>query len=276
MLQIISVQDIQSIVRKNGLKLKIVTEDVTYIFDKLQEEGIVYYVTPKYIDSSQWEGLDCRSWNAVLLHEGRNFIITRCTLQAIDKWLKDEQNCNICFDPKSETGSCGICGLKYCAACCIQLTHPNYKYNPNQLSSINYEKPILRFMPCPQCKQLANLDILRIYYKAMDDLDKLTKDQRALVLHLASHDYAFQHKFNYFKQSEKEHAAKQHKKSKQFLKGNIVKISGLEAKIDWNGKFGAIIGEFIKEKQRWPVRVNFGDKPCALLKSKNLTLKKST
>lgn len=46
----------------------------------------------------------------------------------------------------------------------------------------------------------------------------------------------------------------------------------LKSKKKWNGKSATIIGSFNKEKQRWPIEINFDDKSQALLQAKNLRL----
>lgn len=63
-------------------------------------------------------------------------------------------------------------------------------------------------------------------------------------------------------------------KELQFRKGDIVKMVQLKSKKKWNGKLATIIGPFNKEKQRWPIEINFDDKQHALLQSKNLRIHK--
>eukprot|EP01084_Bolivina_argentea_P179756 310587_1 len=67
-------------------------------------------------------------------------------------------------------------------------------------------------------------------------------------------------------------------KRESFEEGDIVKMIGLKSKAHWNGKFATIIAPFVKNKNRWPIEINFGNKSHALLQAKNLKLesKKNT
>ena len=59
---------------------------------------------------------------------------------------------------------------------------------------------------------------------------------------------------------------------KNFEEGDIVRITNLMNKSEWNGKLATIAGPFDKDKNRWPIEINFGDKSNALLRTKNLIL----
>lgn len=56
----------------------------------------------------------------------------------------------------------------------------------------------------------------------------------------------------------------------RFKPGDIVKMVQLKSKKEWNGKYATIIGAFSKQKKRWPVQINFGDRASASLQVKNL------
>ena len=58
--------------------------------------------------------------------------------------------------------------------------------------------------------------------------------------------------------------------NKSFAKGDVVVMVRQQSKPKWNNKTALIIGSFDRIKQRWPIRLNFGKKECALLKAKNL------
>ena len=58
----------------------------------------------------------------------------------------------------------------------------------------------------------------------------------------------------------------------EFKVGDIVQMKDLKSKVGWNGKLATIIGEKRKEKNRWPIQINFGNKSKALLQTQNLEL----
>ena len=55
-----------------------------------------------------------------------------------------------------------------------------------------------------------------------------------------------------------------------YQKGDTVIMIGLQSKPHWNYKKATIMGPFDKKRQRWPIRINFGNKEGALLKPMNL------
>ena len=65
-------------------------------------------------------------------------------------------------------------------------------------------------------------------------------------------------------------ASKQGEMELKLQQGDTVKMKGLKSKSEWNGKLATIIGDIVKEKNRWPIQINFGDKSKALLQTKNL------
>jgi len=58
----------------------------------------------------------------------------------------------------------------------------------------------------------------------------------------------------------------------RFKPGDIVKMVQLKSKKGWNGQYATIIGAFSKQKKRWPVQINFGDRASAALQVKNLRM----
>ena len=66
--------------------------------------------------------------------------------------------------------------------------------------------------------------------------------------------------------------AEQKQEEPEFEKGDIVILQGLKSKAQWNGKMATIVGKKIEDKNRWPIKLNSGDKSKALLQSKNFKL----
>eukprot|EP01083_Nonionella_stella_P224110 798047_1 len=56
-----------------------------------------------------------------------------------------------------------------------------------------------------------------------------------------------------------------------FKKGCMVKLIDLQSKSSWNGKYATIIGSFVKDKRRWPIRLH-EEQYTALIKTSNLIL----
>ena len=56
----------------------------------------------------------------------------------------------------------------------------------------------------------------------------------------------------------------------RFRIGDQVLIKGLKSKKDWNGKTAVVIGQYNKQKNRYPVELNINKKSQAYLKTSNI------
>ena len=180
--------------------------------------------------------------------------------------MEDElSECAVCREALGarEAFNCPHCNSTLCTRCVVKIAFSTPMDADHDEAAVARFETCDRPIKCPECRCKLMIDVREIYFRVMDRLDEFTEKERQFIVFLSQRDLEFEENRQLW--------ANNHP-LKHFKQGVTVRLHGLKAKKQWNGKKAMIIGKGVIKQDtfRWPIQVMDGSKTRALLRQCNM------